>query len=127
MGLNELLDAYGAPEGTEAYPDQMSVYCDECEITVTADYIVHTGMTKTERLAVARRHLVDYLGWSCADEDLCPACQESPVFDPAIPAQRAEESLGSILPAPHRTPETCSVNDGVSRICGTYPDCACGI
>jgi hypothetical protein len=59
----------------EAYPSEIGVYCDECGLTVSHDYLVHEGMTKAQRLQVARDHLTANEGWSCTpDADLCPSC-----------------------------------------------------
>lgn len=56
------------------YPTQITVFCDHCGVERTGDYLVHEGMTKTERLAVARQHLVNNEGWEHTDtgDDFCP-------------------------------------------------------
>lgn len=67
----------GFPEGVEAYPSRIGVFCDECGKDVSYDYVVHDGMTKSERFGVARAHLSENEGWSCTEEgDLCPGCQK---------------------------------------------------
>jgi hypothetical protein len=59
----------------EAYPCRIAVFCDECRVTVSHDYLVHDAMTKAQRLQVARDHLTANEGWSCTDgEDLCGPC-----------------------------------------------------
>ena len=57
------------------FPTQITVFCDHCGVERTADYMVHEDMTKTERLAVARKHLVEHEGWEHTDDgdDFCPA------------------------------------------------------
>lgn len=87
MGLNEMLAAYerehDLPEGVEAYPSHLGVFCDECEIVVEGDFIVHEGMSKDERLGVVRAWAVSEFGWLCKDgEDLCGNCR--PEADPMI-------------------------------------------
>jgi len=56
------------------YPTQITVFCDHCGAQSTGDYMVHEDMTKTERLAVARKHLVEHGGWEHTDDgdDFCP-------------------------------------------------------
>jgi hypothetical protein len=58
------------------YPSQITVFCDHCGTEDTADYMVSEDMTPTERLAVARRHLVEHKGWqhdADTGDDFCPA------------------------------------------------------
>lgn len=57
------------------YPSQITVFCDHCGIEDTGDYMVHDGMTRSERLTVARAHLVESKGWEHTDDgdDFCPA------------------------------------------------------
>ena len=57
------------------FPTQITVFCDHCGTERTADYMVHEDMTKAERLAVARKHLVEHEGWESTDDgdDFCPA------------------------------------------------------
>ena len=58
------------------YPSQITVYCDRwgCETERTGDYMVSEAMTSEERLAVARKHLVDNEGWghTTDGDDFCP-------------------------------------------------------
>lgn len=56
------------------YPTQITVFCDHCGTTSTGEYMVREGMTSTERLAVARTHLVNNEGWEHNDvgDDFCP-------------------------------------------------------
>jgi hypothetical protein len=59
----------------EAYPCRIGVCCDECGHTVSHDYLVHVGMSRAQRLQVARDHLTANEGWSCTPAaDLCPNC-----------------------------------------------------
>ncbi|MFE6103215.1 hypothetical protein ACFVQ4_25105 [Streptomyces laurentii] len=80
LGLNELLTAADAqlPAGAESYPAQIGVCCDTCGFTAVHDYVVHTGMSREERLQVARDHLTSQEGWGCgpagAPGDFCPRC-----------------------------------------------------
>ncbi|MFD9757984.1 hypothetical protein [[Kitasatospora] papulosa] len=85
LGLDELLAATPVPPGTEAYPTQVGVSCDDCFAVELHDYVVHTGMTGDERLAVARQHLTVNAGWDCgAAGDLCPDCKgDEPGMCPA--------------------------------------------
>ncbi|MCC3292974.1 hypothetical protein [Arthrobacter sp. zg-Y1110] len=60
----------------ETGPVLVTVYCDECGIEETHDYLVPAGQ---DSLAVARRHLNMNLGWETgARADLCPACLPTP-------------------------------------------------
>jgi hypothetical protein len=57
------------------YPSQITVFCDHCGTEDTADYMVSEDMTPTERLAVARQHLVEHKGWqhdADTGDDFCP-------------------------------------------------------
>ena len=56
------------------YPTQITVFCDHCGVEDTGEYLVHEGMTREERLAVARRHLVEVKGWehTAEGDDFCP-------------------------------------------------------
>ncbi|MFF7452144.1 MULTISPECIES: hypothetical protein [unclassified Streptomyces] len=58
------------------YPTQITVYCDRygCETEHTGEYMVSTEMDAEERLAVARRHLVQNEGWghTTDGDDFCP-------------------------------------------------------
>ncbi|WP_330449690.1 hypothetical protein [Streptomyces anulatus] len=62
------------------YPSQITVFCDHCGTEATGDYMVSTEMTRAERLAVARKHLVDNAGWECDDigDDFCPEHAATP-------------------------------------------------
>jgi len=57
------------------YPTRITVYCDHCGVQNTGEYLVREDMTSRERLAVARRYLVETEGWEhTADgDDFCPA------------------------------------------------------
>ncbi|MFJ9644989.1 hypothetical protein [Streptomyces sp. NPDC101206] len=84
---------------TGYYPSQIGVYCDDCCLTVVHDYVVHTDMTRDERLGVARKHLTDNEGWDCgAAGDLCPGCKgDEPGMCPACDTPEIERcaSCGS--------------------------------
>lgn len=58
------------------YPTQITVYCDRygCPTERTGEYMVSTEMDAEERLAVARKHLVDNEGWAHTEDgdDFCP-------------------------------------------------------
>ncbi|MGW2720804.1 hypothetical protein [Streptomyces sp. NPDC001492] len=58
------------------YPTRITVYCDRygCETEHTGEYMVSAEMDSEERLAIARKHLVDNAGWEHTDEgdDFCP-------------------------------------------------------
>ncbi|MFD0344034.1 hypothetical protein ACFVH0_36110 [Streptomyces sp. NPDC127117] len=85
LSLTELLAATPVPPGTGAFPCQIGVCCDDCGVVVSHDYLVHTGMTKAQRLGVARRHLTDNEAWDCGEAgDLCPSCKgDEPGMCPA--------------------------------------------
>lgn len=56
------------------YPSCVSVFCDECGITVCADYLVHEDDDQATRFGYARAHLRT-LGWVCDKTgDYCPDC-----------------------------------------------------
>lgn len=61
-------------EPSPPYPTAITVYCDHCGTTRNGDYLVNDDMTPDERLAVARKHLVDNEGWEHTDDgnDFCP-------------------------------------------------------
>lgn len=118
--LTELLAAHPTPEGAEAFPCQITILCDECGVEFTADYVVDTAMTKNERFDTARRHLVDYQGWSCADEDLCTTCTET------VRAEALQSLKPEPVNPPHPAPTTCTITPKPG-ICGDYPHCACGV
>lgn len=74
------------------YPSQITVFCDHCGRERTGDYLVHEDMTRTERLAVARKHLVENEGWEHDEEvgdDFCPEHASGEAVEQA--AQRADE------------------------------------
>ncbi|MEV2203701.1 hypothetical protein AB0E11_27595 [Streptomyces fradiae] len=87
LGLTQLIAAAEAqlPDGVDAYPTQIGVFCDDCGLLSLHDYIVHTDMTRPERLQVARDHLTTNEGWDCgAAGDLCPDCKgDEPGMCPA--------------------------------------------
>lgn len=88
--------ALPVPEGTEAYPCQIGVFCDDCGTTVVHDYIVDTGMTRDERLDGARRHLTANENWDCGPAgDLCPNCKaDEPDMCPACDTAAIERCVG---------------------------------
>ncbi|MER5882685.1 hypothetical protein ABT160_02535 [Streptomyces sp. NPDC001941] len=58
------------------YPDRIGVFCDHCGVVEADDYVVHEGMTRAQRLQVARDHLVAAKGWRSDDGgDFCPSCK----------------------------------------------------
>lgn len=57
----------------ETMPVLVTVYCDECGVTVTNDYLVPKNQ---DSLAVARKYLESNEGWQVsAWDDLCPECK----------------------------------------------------
>lgn len=62
------------PDGLD-YPSRITVFCDHCGVENTGEYMVSAAMTPTERLAVARTHLVNNEGWEHTGDgdDFCPA------------------------------------------------------
>lgn len=69
----------------QKYPAQITVFCDHCGHERTGDYIVTDTMTRAERLAVARKHLVANEGWEHADDgdDFCPEHAGSDAVEPS--------------------------------------------
>ncbi|MFI1161397.1 hypothetical protein [Streptomyces sioyaensis] len=68
------------------YPTQITVFCDHCGLEHTGDYLVSDGMNSTDRLAVARKHLVENEGWEHDKfgDDFCPEhAAPAPTEDPA--------------------------------------------
>ncbi|MCU6480518.1 hypothetical protein [Arthrobacter sp. A2-55] len=56
----------------ETGPVLVTVFCDDCETTVTRDYIVPAG---TDSLTVARRVMATQDGWMIsARDDICAEC-----------------------------------------------------
>ena len=73
----------GLPPGATTFPIQIAVYCDVCGVEVMHDYVVHDGMTREQRFAVAREHLTRNEGWSCtAAGDFCPDHKPEPEPEP---------------------------------------------
>lgn len=62
------------------YPSRITVFCDHCGVENTGEYMVSEDMTSTERLAVARQHLVTNEGWehTTDGDDFCPTHAGSP-------------------------------------------------
>lgn len=62
------------------YPSKITVFCDHCGATNTGEYMVSAEMTPSERLAVARKHLVNNEGWEHTEDgdDFCPTHAGSP-------------------------------------------------
>ena len=56
------------------YPSRITVFCDHCGVKHTGEYMVSEDMTRDERLAVARNHLVQNEGWEHTSDgdDYCP-------------------------------------------------------
>jgi len=77
------------------YPTRITVHCDRygCGVRDTGEYLVEEGMSSEERLAVARRHLVENAGWGHTDEgdDLCPEHARSTAQGPAGRQEGADE------------------------------------
>lgn len=92
LGLNELLAATPVPPGAHPFPARITVFCDDRGETATGDYIVHTGMTRDDRLDVARRHLTENEGWDCGVAgDFCPDCKgDEPGMCPACDTAATE-------------------------------------
>lgn len=82
----------------QKYPCGIGIYCDRCGHEHRGDYIVTDTMTRQQRFAVARRHLVANEGWRCdGSGDLCPRClakaaaEEQQRPDRVTPGQAAAE------------------------------------
>lgn len=56
------------------FPTRITVFCDHCGLKRPGEYMVSEDMDRTERLAVARKHLVENEGWQCDEDgdDFCP-------------------------------------------------------
>lgn len=55
------------------HPTQITVFCDTCRLTETADYLVKDSLTRDERLDVARRYLARAKDWQTDETgDYCP-------------------------------------------------------
>ncbi len=73
--VNAVVRAAAVDDAAELYPCRLGVFCDRCEDTFEADFIVSTEMTPAERLAVVRRHVVTVRGWRCDKTgDFCKHC-----------------------------------------------------
>jgi hypothetical protein len=70
------------------YPCQITVFCDHCGLKNTGDYMVSDDMTKPERLAAARAHLVANEGWehTTDGDDFCPEHASVDAAQQAAPA-----------------------------------------
>lgn len=71
----DVVNAIVRDMGDPRYPSQITVFCDHCGVERTGDYMVSAEMSSTERLAVARKHLVANEGWEHNEygDDFCPA------------------------------------------------------
>lgn len=76
----EIVSAILRDPDSPLYPSQITVFCDHCGREHTGDYMVSEDMTSTERLAVARKHLVANKGWQHDEygDDFCPEHAGSP-------------------------------------------------
>lgn len=62
----------------EYYPALIGVFCDECEHTEEADYLVHVEDDQAARFRIARDHL-NTVGWACDTRgDYCPNHTHTP-------------------------------------------------
>ena len=70
----EMVNAIVRDMDDPRFPARITVFCDHCGVEDTGEYLVHEGMTRTERLAVARKHLVESKGWehTAEGDDFCP-------------------------------------------------------
>lgn len=71
------LAGIGQPCDCELMPVGITVFCDRCGHATTGDYVVAEGMSKEQRLAVAREWLRRNAGWTYNDgtyTDLCREC-----------------------------------------------------
>lgn len=70
----EIVNAIIRDPDSPYFPTQITVFCDHCGVQNTGDYMVSEDMTRTERLAAARKHLVENEGWEHTDDgdDFCP-------------------------------------------------------
>lgn len=114
MSLEELLDAYTQENDltpdVEAFPSLLGIFCDECKIIFSGDFIVHSGMGRDERLGVIRKHMTEVFGWTCdEDGDVCKNCQPGAnpkvVYAPWTP--REVEDLQNYQRHPGYHPYTC--------------------
>lgn len=76
----ELVSAILRDPDNPYYPSRITVFCDDCGVEETGEYMVREDMTRDERYGVARKHLVDTKGWSCTPgpDDICPTCAARP-------------------------------------------------
>lgn len=76
----ETLSAILRDPDNPLYPCRITVFCDHCGRESTGEYLVSVEMSRAERLAVARKHLVDNEGWEHADDgdDFCPEHAATP-------------------------------------------------
>lgn len=57
----------------ETGPVLVTVYCDDCEVHITQDYLVPAGQ---DSLTVARQYLATHKGWEITPRtDLCGDCK----------------------------------------------------
>jgi hypothetical protein len=76
-GLSDYIAMTPAPEGAAKYPSAITIFCDECGIQNTGDYVVNDTMAAADRYQVARDHLNAERDWICDDvADLCPRCKK---------------------------------------------------
>lgn len=79
--VSDVVRAAAMDEG-ELYPCRLGVFCDHCEDTFEGDFIVSIHMSKTERLAVVRSHVVKTMGWRCDKQgDFCSKlCRDNEIM-----------------------------------------------
>lgn len=78
----------------ERYPCQIGVFCDECGVTVTHDYVVSDSMDQLARFNAARAWLTKHEGWLCTPEDdLCRNCRPFPGL-----LRQAAQFLRDVMP-----------------------------
>lgn len=104
----EIVSAILRDPDSPFFPTQITVFCDHCGRERTGDYMVRDDMTSEQRLAVARKHLVDNEGWEHSQDgdDFCPEHAGSPDEEPREPCG-----------------ESCCLCCGVGP---EHADCACG-
>jgi hypothetical protein len=103
------------------YPTQITVFCDHCGVRNTGDYMVREDMSSEQRLAVARKHLVDNEGWEHTGDgdDFCPdhagsTAEEQPA-DRQLPHDPYITAVADALTAAGLEPDNWWTSDGETR------------
>ena len=111
----EMVSAILRDPDSPYFPTQIGVFCDGCGAIVEHDYMVSEGMTKIERLGVARKHLKEEERWSCGpDGDFCPSCKtpKQAICECGHRSHPGEKCRELVMPGPPGDVDECGCDQG---------------